>query len=37
MSYVYDIRVQHQLYLHSADLRLILLWYILYYLPNRQP
>lgn len=29
MSYVYNIRVQHQLYLHSADLRLILLWYIL--------
>lgn len=29
MSYVSDIRVQHQLYLHSTDLRLALLWYIL--------
>ena len=29
MSYVSDIRVQHQLYLHSTDLRLVLLWYIL--------
>lgn len=37
MSYVSDILVQYQLYLHSTDLRLALLWYISHYLPNRQP